>query len=92
MTALPEHTRPASREGRLRAGYEARTESYEITVVTAVQGYTFKAAYHTVVSEEGWAGHADGVQETVNPISSRSRSPPSAQRSAKFLAVKLFAS
>ena len=27
-------------------------------------GYILKSAFYTVVDEEGWAGHVDGVQKT----------------------------
>ena len=52
------------------------------TVVTAVQGYTLKLAYHTVVSEEGWAGRVDGVQETgiLREVPPSSCSLPNAPR------------
>ena len=65
-------------QGRLRADYETRTESYEVLLYCLQQykGYTIYLAYYNVVVEEGWAGHEDGAQKTGIP-------------SAEFLAVKL---
>ena len=52
---------PLQEQGRLRAGYETRTESYEILLYYLQQykGYTINSAYHNVVVEKGWAGLED---------------------------------
>ena len=67
-------------QGRLGAGYNTRTESYEVLLYCLQQhkGYTINSAYHNVVVEEGWAGREDGAQKT-------------GILSAEFLAVKLLA-
>ena len=67
-------------QGRLRAGYETRTESYEILLYCLQQykGYTIISAYHNLEVEERWIGHVNGFQKT-------------GILSAEFLAVKLLA-
>ena len=71
---------------------ERKTELNEvllfcITVVQQDLHNPLKSAYHTVVDEEEWVGHVDGVHKTGI------LSVPLAlsKRSAEFLAVKLLA-
>ena len=54
---------PLQEQGRLRAGYETRTESYVVLLhcLQQYKGYTINLAYHNAVVEEGWAGHEDGA-------------------------------
>ena len=85
---------PLQEQGRLRAGSETLTESYEVLQYCLVQqynGFNLKSAYHTVVAvvdEERWAGRVDGVQEGE---STQLQITLATKRSAEFLAVKLFA-
>ena len=46
---------PLQEQGRLRAGYETRTESYELLLYCLQQykGYTINSGYHNEVVEEG---------------------------------------
>ena len=67
-TALPEQTTPALRAVKATRGLR---NAYRVLWGTTVlpgtlqhyKGYTLKSAYHTVVDEEGWAGHVDGVKK-----------------------------
>ena len=66
---LPEQTIPASRARKatcvLRNAYRViRGTTVLPGTLQQYKGYTLKSAYHTVVDEEGWAGHVDGVQKT----------------------------
>ena len=84
-TALLAQTIPASRAWNATRGFPNGYRVIQgVTVVTAVQKYTLKSAYHTVVDGEGWA---DGVQINGDPLGFRTHAAPRGCRQARYQAL-----